>query len=147
MGREERDASFQTCATNQSLKHKRMARFILIRRRNKILYLEFLGAAVVAAWLTTTYIRWHPAIGVLIGIVAYFLLAYLFFAFQFFRSGFSILFSLGWAAVAFVAGQYVENDSEAIAWAFALVASVLSLWAHWDHFRFLKSAGVREYEM
>ena len=104
-------------------------------------------ASIVAAWLVTAYMNWHPAKGLLIGIVSYFLIGYLFFAFRFFRYGFSILFSLGWAAAAFVAGQNIDRISDTTAWVFAVIAFGLSLWAHWNHFSFLKSARVREYEM
>jgi hypothetical protein len=125
-----------------------MARkYILIKRQNKILYAEFLVASVVGAWLTTACMNWHPAIGILFGIVSYFLIGYLFFAYRFFRYSFSILFSLGWAAAAFVAGQNIERISDTTAWVFAVIAFGLSLWAHWNHFDFLRNAEAREFEM
>jgi O-antigen/teichoic acid export membrane protein len=124
-----------------------MARkYIYRKRQNTILYTEFLGAAVIAALVAIGYFKIHPAIALLVAIAALFLFIYLFFAFRIFRYSFSILFSLAWACGAFLVGQKFEKASNTTAWVFAFLAFCLCLWAHWDHFDFLKSAKVYEYE-
>ncbi len=126
----------------QLMAHK----YIVRKRQNKILYTEFLLLAGLIAFLSVSYYKIHPAIGLLIGIAAIFLFAVLFFKVKIFRYIFSVLFSLGWAAGAFMAGESIDKSSDATAWVFAVIAFALSIWAHWDHFTFLKDAKVYEYE-
>lgn len=122
------------------------SKYIVRKRQNKILYTEFLLSAGVIAVLSVTYYKTHPAIGLIIGIAALFLFAVLFFKVKIYRYIFSILFSVGWAVVAFLAGESIDKSSDTTAWIFAAIAFALSIWAHWDHFTFLKKAKVYEYE-
>lgn len=124
-----------------------MARKYIVRKRqNTILYTEFLAAAGILALFSIGYFKVHPAIALLIAIGSVSLIVYLFFAYKFFRYSFSILFSFGWAFGAFLVGQKFEKSSDTTAWVFAFIAFCFCLWAHWDHFDFLKSAKVYEYE-
>ena len=121
-------------------------KYIVRKRRNTILYSEFFIAAIVAAIFCVHQFQLHPAIGLLIGIGTLFLLIFLFVSSRIFRYIFSILFSLGWAAGAFSVGQSIDKKSEITSWIFGLVAFAICLWAHYDHFKFIKDAKVYEYE-
>ncbi len=121
-------------------------KYIIRRRKNTILYTEFLIAAATTAILVVIYFKLHPAIGIIIGIAAVFLFAVLFFANRFFRYIFSILFSLGWAVGGFWAGQSLDKKTDTTARVFSSIAFAVSIWAHWNHFTFLKEAKMYEYE-
>lgn len=121
-------------------------KYIVRKRQNKILYAEFLLSAGLVAFLSVSYYKIHLGISLLIGIAAIFLFAVLFFKIRLFRYIFSILFSVGWAIGAFIAGESIDKNSDTTAWVFAAIAFALSIWAHWDHFTFLKDAKVYEYE-
>lgn len=123
------------------------AKYFIRKRQNKILYIEILIAAVVLCFFSIHYLQVHPAIGILIGIAAVLLFFFLFFANKIFRYLFSILFSTIWATGAFLAGQYLEKTSNTTAWVIAILAFVISLWAHKEHFSFLKGAKLYEYEI
>jgi len=125
---------------------KMASKFIIRKRQNKILYLEIFIAVGIVCLLSINYYRVHPAIALIIGIVAVLLLISLFFANKIFRYTFSILFSFIWGTAAFLAGQYLEKTSDTTAWVLAVLAFGISLWAHKDHFSFLKSAKLYEYE-
>lgn len=122
------------------------SKYIVRKRQNKILYTEFLLSAGLIGFLSVSYYKIHPAIGLLIAIAAIFLFAVLSFKIRFFRYIFSILFSLVWTAGAFMAGESIDKSSDTTAWVFAAISFALSIWAHWDHFTFLKNAKVYEYE-
>lgn len=121
-------------------------KYIIRKRQNTILYTEFFLAALATGIVAYSYYKLHPATALLVDIGSMFLLAVLFFANSIFRYLFSILFSLGWALLAFVAGVSVETKSDTTTWVFAIIAFVMSLWAHKDHFNFIKQAEVYEYE-
>jgi len=92
------------------------AKYIVRKRQNKILYLEIFIAVGIVCLLSINYYRVHPAIALIIGIVAVLLLISLFFANKIFRYTFSILFSFVWGTAAFLAGQYLEKSSDTTAW-------------------------------
>lgn len=122
------------------------SKYIIRKRQNAILYFEFFLASGIGAILLVIYLKLHAAIGLLIFIPTIFLLWYLFFTFRLFRYLFSILFSAGWSAAAFLAGKAVDEKSATTAWVFAAIALLFAVWAHWDHFTFLKDAKLYEYE-
>ena len=122
------------------------AKYIVRKRQNKILYTEFFFAALAAGILALKYFEVHPAIALSVGIASIFLFAFLFFANGIFRFLFTILFSLGWAFIAFFAGHLIEAKTDTTSWVFAILAFALSIWAHWDQFNFIKQARVYEYE-
>jgi len=123
------------------------AKYIIRKRQNTILYTEFFLAAIATGLFAYSYGKLHPATALLVGIGSMFLFAVLFFANIIFRYLFSILFSLGWALLAFVAIVSLETKSDATAWVFAIIAFAMSIWAHWDHFNFIKQARLYEYEV
>ncbi len=123
------------------------AKYIIRKRQNRILFIEVLMAAAVLGFLSFHYLQVDPAIGLLIGIAAVLSFFFLFFANKTFRYLFSILFSIIWASAAFLAGQYLEKNSNTTACVLAILAFGISLWAHKDHFSFLKSAKLYEYEI
>ena len=120
--------------------------YIVRRRQNTILYTEVLLTSLITAILSVIYIPLHPAIGLIVAIVSLLLFAFLFFTFSIFRYIFSILFSLVWAAVFYLIGRKFDHASDTTACVFAIIAFCFCIWAHWDHFRFLKNAKVYEYE-
>ena len=122
-------------------------KYIIRKRQNTILYTEFFLAALATGIVAFTYYKLHTATALLVGIASMFLFAVLFFANSIFRYLFSILFSLGWALLAFVAGVSVETKSDTTGWVFAIITFAMSIWAHWDHFNFMKQAQVYEYEV
>ncbi len=122
------------------------AKYIIRKRQKTILYTEFFFAALTTGIVAFTYYKLHPATALLVGITTSFLFVILFFANKIFRYLFSILFSLGWALAAFAVGVSIETKTDTTAWVFAIIAFALSLWAHWNHFTFLKQARVYEYE-
>ncbi len=121
-------------------------KFILQKRQNTILYSEFLITAGIVALLAFGYYKIHPAVALLIAIVSIFIFVYLFFTLRIFRYIFSISFSIGWAYGAFLLGQKLETSSNTTAWVFSLITFCICIWAHWDHFDFLKTAKIYEYE-
>jgi hypothetical protein len=122
-------------------------KYIIRKRQNTILYMEFFLAALATGVVAFTYYKLHPATALLMGIGSMFLFAVLFFANSILRYLFSILFSLGWALLAFVAIVSVETKSDITAWVFAIIAFAMSIWVHWDHFNFIRHAQVYEYEV
>lgn len=124
-----------------------MARKYIVRKRqNTILYSEFFISAIVGAIYCVHQFKLHPAIGLLIGIGTLFLLIFLFVSSRIFRYIFSIIFSLGWASAAFFVGHSIDKKSDITSWVFALLAFAICIWAHYDHFKFIKDAKVYEYE-
>jgi hypothetical protein len=123
------------------------AKYIIRKRRNKILYTETLIVAVIIGFVSIKYYQVHPAIALVIALAAWFLLMSLFFANRIFRYSFSILFSIIWGLVAFIIGQFVEKSSDTTAWVFGILAFGFSLFEHKQHFSFLKDSEYYEYEV
>jgi len=92
------------------------AKYFVKKRKNKILYTEFFFAALASGMLAYIYFKLHPAIALSVGIASIFAFAFLFFANGIFRYLFSILFSLGWAFLAFFAGHSIETKTDTTAW-------------------------------
>ncbi|MBI2284516.1 MAG: hypothetical protein HYU71_12460 [Bacteroidetes bacterium] len=122
------------------------SKYIIRKRENTILYFEFFLTAGIAAILLTVYLKTHPALGFVMYVAFLFLLWFLFFMFRIFRYFFSILFSLGWSGAAFWVGKAIDEKSTITAWVLGVVIFLFAIWAHWDHFTFLKEAKVYEYE-
>ncbi len=118
----------------------------MYRRRNKILYLETaLTIAVITLWLIE-YFHAAPLIATLTGVASGILFTYLFFINRIVRYFLSILFSFVWAGVSILVFQFFNLNYETKEWVLAIAVFVLSLWAHKDHFSFLKSATTLEYD-
>jgi len=122
------------------------AKYIIRKRRNTILYVEFFIVALATSLLLFKYFKLHPAIAFLVAIASFFISAFLFFSKSIFRYLFSLLFSLAWAFIAFFTGHLLETKTDMTAWTLALLAFVISIWAHRDHFKFIKEAQLFEYE-
>src|SRR5690349_12678604 len=120
--------------------------YILHKRRNTILYTEFIFIAAVAGMISSIYMELHPVVGVLIGAVFTLLIAFLFFKFRAFRYSFSLLFSIAWAIGMYLFGKKLDSASDTTSWVLAVVGFCVSLWAHWNHFTFIKKARLLEYE-
>jgi hypothetical protein len=123
-----------------------MANYIIHTRQNKILYSELIIASLLSAILLVSYFKLHLALGLLIGIANMILLAVLFVRSRIFRYVFSILFSFCWAVCAHLLGLSIDKKSHTTGWVLAIIVFALSLWAHWDHFTFLRNAKKYEYE-
>src|SRR5438270_13999927 len=121
--------------------------FIIRRRQNKILYTEFFIVAIIVGFLLIRQYKFHPALGLLFGVLSMGLSSSLFFANRIFRYLFSIVFSFVWGFLAFVIWGSIDSTSNNIAWGFMALAFAISLAAHQDHFYFLKRAKRYEYEI
>lgn len=108
--------------------------------------MEFLIVTIVTTILFMNHFKVHPAFGLLFGIAIIVSLYGLFFTTRIFRYIFSILFAFGWAVGAFAAGELLDKKSDTTGWVFALIAFVISIWAHWRYYTFTKKADVYEYE-
>ena len=120
--------------------------YIIHKRRNAILYTELLFTAAVIGIVSSIYMVLHPAVAVLMGGMFAILIAYLFFKFRIFRYTFSILFSIAWGVGIYLFVRKLDSASETTCWVLALVGFCFSLWAHWNHFHFIKKANIYEYE-
>jgi hypothetical protein len=120
--------------------------YILHKRRNTILYTEFLFMAAGTGMFSSIYMLLHPVVGVLIGGVFALLIAFLFFNFRIFRYSFSLLFSIAWAVGMYLVGKKVDSASDTTSWILAAVGFCMSLWTHWNHFHFIRNARLFEYE-
>lgn len=124
-----------------------MARsYILRKRENKILYIEFFLLSVLAALLLVINLKLHIAFSIPIAIAALVGMIFLFFQFRLFRYLFSITFSVCWAIGAFLVGQQIEKSGDTTSWVLAVLTLLIALWLHYDHFDFLRKATVYEYE-
>ncbi len=121
-------------------------KYIIRKRQNKILYFEFILAAIVTAMLAIDQLKLHPAIAIIIVIVAFYGFALLFFKFKVFRYIFSIMFSFVWTLFAFLLGQKIDETGNTTSWVLSIVTFAASIWLHYDHFDFLRKSTLHEYE-
>ena len=120
--------------------------YILHKRRNTILYTEFLFMAAVTGIVSSIYMVLHPVLGVLIGVFFALLIAYLFFNFRIFRYSFSILFSIAWGVGMYLVGKKLDSATDTTSWILAAAGFCISLWAHRNQFHFIRNARLFEYE-
>jgi hypothetical protein len=121
-------------------------KYILRKRENKILTTEFILASILIAIVSVKQFKLHPAIGIIIAIVALFAIVYLFVEFRFFRYLFTIVFSLFWAGVGYLIGYFLDKSSIITSLVLSIVIFPFAIWLHWDHFDFMRKATVYEYE-
>ena len=120
--------------------------YVVRKRQNKILYLELIIAAILFGLASYYKLKIHPALSLLVSIGAFILIAYLFSHFRIFRYFFVIVFSISWAIIAFAIGASIDKDSLITRWVFASLSFAISIWAHYDHYKFLRNVKVYEYE-
>lgn len=124
-----------------------MAKKIIVRKRqNRILYTEFILAAIIVTLLAVDQLKLHPAIALIIVIISFYAFALLFFKFRIFRYIFSILFSVGWTLCAYLLGQEIDKAGDTTSWVLSIVTFAASIWMHYDHFDFLRKSTLYEYE-
>jgi len=121
-------------------------KYIIRKRQNTILYTELLLAPVIATFFFVIHFKLHFFIGFLIGIASIISFYVLFFWARIFRYLFSILFSIAWALGAVVLGLSFEKTANLPVWIFAALVFIISIWAHWNHFNFIKNSEFHEYE-
>lgn len=121
-------------------------RYLFVKRHNDLFIYEIaISSILLAVWLVVYY-PVHPAIGFLIFVLSAGVQTYFYFASRFFRYLFAILFSLAWAAGAFVLVRHFAHVGYLVATVSAVVALCVSLWMHRKDFRFYKEAEVINYD-
>jgi hypothetical protein len=120
--------------------------YVVRRRQNKILYSELFIASILIGLVIHYKLNIHPAISLLLGLGCLFLLAYLIPYSRVFRYFFAIAFSFVWGFGAYLLGAIIDGNSIITSCVFASLAFLISIWAHYDHYKFLKNAKVYEYE-
>lgn len=121
-------------------------KYIIYRRQNKILYFDALIVVTITALLLHGYLATNLLAATIIGLVTALLFIYLFFYNKLIRYSLSILFSLSWSAIVLFVLQLLRPDNGSTATILAIIAFFVSLWAHKNHFFFLKHADLYEYE-
>lgn len=123
-----------------------LSRYILRKRRNRIIYSDAVLVALLCSGGSLFYLKTSNTIALLIGIATAAIFVYFFFLNKLIRYSLSIFFSLLWAGVVFLAGQIIQSESVTTLSILAIVAFGVSIWAHKDHFTFIKNARIYEYE-
>jgi hypothetical protein len=124
------------------MKHK----YVIQKRRNRILYGEFLVMGVFTAWYLIKTLHLHVVVGLIVTVAADWFFYFLFFRVRIFRWLVALAFSAGWGFLAFGIGQTIDRKSGTTSIILGISAFIYLLWLHKDHFDFLKDSDIIEYE-
>lgn len=122
-------------------------RYLFYRRKTAIIYTDILLFSVgMSVWGVYIFkYHWSIAIVTLIGLVLG--VNYLFFSNKIFRYVFSVLFSLLYGGIAAIIGAYLDKDNPTTpALVLGVLAFLISLYLHKDHFDFLGNSKTVEYD-
>jgi len=110
-----------------------------MKNKKATVYTEFMAVALLLTFLSYRLFRLHPAVALLIFIVAYTVCWLLFLKNKTFRLAFSIVAIFGWAVLAYFASRWIGHVSATTAWVFALLAFLVALLGYKDLIIFKKS--------
>ena len=124
-----------------------MAKYLFYRRKTAIIFTDIaLFSIGFSIWGVLSY-KYHWSIGIVTFLILFFATNYLFFSNRIFRYLFSIVFSAVYGAFFYAIGYYVVKENPTTpAMIFGVLAFLISLWLHKDHFDFLKGAKTIEYD-
>jgi hypothetical protein len=109
-----------------------------IKNKKATVYTEFLAVALLLTFLSYRLFRLHPAVALLIFIVAYLVCYLLFLKNKTFRSAFAVIAVFGWAVLAYFTSRWVGHVSSATAWVFAMLAFLIAILGYRDFIVFKK---------
>jgi purine-cytosine permease-like protein len=124
-----------------------MAKYIVHKRINSIIFTDVTIFAAGLSIYGITNFKYHWSYGIVTFLALFFGALYLFFINKIFRYIFSILFSLIYGLLFAFLGSYTDKQNPTTPAAiFGILAFVISLFFHKDHFNFIKDAKSIEYD-
>ena len=124
-----------------------MANYFFYKRKTAIIFTDALILSVgLSIWGYYTF-KYNWSVSIVTFLILFFGTNYVFFSSKIFRYIFSIIFSLFYALIFAAIGAYIDKENPTMPSAiFGILAFLISLFLHKDHFDFLKGAKPIEYE-
>ncbi len=124
-----------------------MAKRLFYKRKTAIIYADCFFSAAVLVIYSLYYFKYHWSIALIAFIVLYFAFFFAFFFSRIVRYTLTFLFSAFYGGLFAFIGTLLDRENPlAPALVFGILAFLISIYLHKDHFDFLKGVKVYEYD-